>query len=82
MSVSNSVTLPEPVRMRAPAADVWFRIASFGSGSEFAIKDLELGSVANVPEGGPGLLVMGAMFAGLLAVHRVKLARVSARFAA
>jgi hypothetical protein len=47
----------------------WLRISGFGSGNEFALKDLGVNGVEPVPEAGPGLLLMALALSGLMVVY-------------
>jgi hypothetical protein len=47
----------------------WLRISGFGSGNEFALKDLGVNGVEPVPEGGSSLLLMALALSGLVVVH-------------
>ena len=49
----------------------WLRISGFGAGSDFALKDVGLNGTQNVPEAGPGLLVLGLVLVGLFASNAI-----------
>jgi hypothetical protein len=47
----------------------WLRISGFGSGNDFALKDVGLNGMQNVPETGPGLLVLSLALVGLFSLN-------------